>query len=116
MSLIKKHEMTEKHLAANRRNQDLGNGPERRGRIRAALLRFGFDARAEKAATRAPGEEPAHSARRTLGGAPNAGFQVPKSTQLTTLLLKIKRSDRQMEALERTASFHYVQETKGISV
>ena len=63
MSLIKKHEMTEKKLAANRRNQKLCNGPatvEGRERIRAANLRHGFYAQAEEVALRALGEEPAH--------------------------------------------------------
>jgi hypothetical protein len=63
MSLIKKHEMTEKKLAANRRNQNLCNGPvtdEGRERIGAALRRFGFNAPAEKIAMRALGEDPAH--------------------------------------------------------
>jgi hypothetical protein len=63
MSLVKKPEMTEKKVAANRRNQNLCNGPvtdERRERIRAALLRFGFNAPAEEIAMRALGEEPAH--------------------------------------------------------
>jgi hypothetical protein len=62
MSLIKKHEMTEKKLTANRRNQKLSSGPlmgERRERIRAALPRFGYKAQAEEAAMRALGEDPA---------------------------------------------------------
>ena len=63
MSLIKKHEVTEKQLAANRENQKLCNAPvtdERRERIRAALLCFGFNAQAEEMAMRALGEDPAH--------------------------------------------------------
>ena len=63
MSLVKKQEMTEKKLAANRRNQILCNGPvvdEGRERICAALRRFGFDAQAEEIAMRALGEDPAH--------------------------------------------------------
>ncbi len=63
MSLIKKHEVTEKQLAANRENQKLCNVPvtdERRERIRAALLCFGFNAQAEEMAMRALGEDPAH--------------------------------------------------------
>ena len=63
MSLVKSPQMTEKKLAANRRNQKLSHGPvtdERRERIRAALLRFGFNAQAEEIAMRALGEEPAH--------------------------------------------------------
>jgi hypothetical protein len=63
MSLIKKHEMTEKQLAANRENQKLCHAPvtdERRERIRAALLCFGFNAQAEEMAMRALGEDPAY--------------------------------------------------------
>jgi hypothetical protein len=63
MSLIKKHEMSAKKLAAVRRNQKLCHGPattEGRERIRAAHLRHGFYAQAEEVAFRALGEEPAH--------------------------------------------------------
>ncbi len=63
MSLIKKHEVTGKQLAANRRNQKLSHGPatdEGRERIRAAHLRHGFYAEAEEVAMRALGEDPAH--------------------------------------------------------
>jgi hypothetical protein len=62
MSLVKKPEMTEKKVAANRRNQNLCNGPvvdERRERIRAALRRFGYNVQAEEVAMRALGEDPA---------------------------------------------------------
>ena len=63
MSLVKNPRMTEKKVAANRRNQALCHVPERgeRGeRVRAALLRSGFDMQAEETAMRALGEEPAH--------------------------------------------------------
>jgi hypothetical protein len=53
--------MTERKLAAIRRNQKLSHGPitaEDRERIRAALLRHGYDAQAEEAAMRALGEDP----------------------------------------------------------
>jgi len=62
-SLVKKHRLTAKHLAANQRNQKLSHSPvvdERRERIRAALLRHGFDMLAEEVAMRALGENPAH--------------------------------------------------------
>jgi hypothetical protein len=62
MSLVKKLKMTKKKLAANRRNQNLCHSPvreERRERIRAALLRFGFNLQAEELAMRALGEDPA---------------------------------------------------------
>jgi hypothetical protein len=54
--------MTEKHLAANRRNQKLCNAAvtaEGRERIRAAHLRHGFYTQAEEVALRALGEDPA---------------------------------------------------------
>ena len=62
MSLVKSPRMTEKKLAAIRRNQKLSHGPvtpEGRERIRAALLRHGFDVQAEVMALRSLGEEPA---------------------------------------------------------
>ena len=61
MSLIKK-EVTERQLAANRRNQKLCHGvltDEGRARIRAAHLRHGFYAQAEEVALLALGEDPA---------------------------------------------------------
>jgi hypothetical protein len=62
MSLVKKPKMTEKKLAANRRNQKLCHGPVTaagRERIRAAHLRHGFYAKAEEVALHSLGEEPA---------------------------------------------------------
>ena len=61
MSLIKRRELSEKQLAAIRRNQKLTHGPataESRERIRAAHLRHGFYAQAEAVALRSLGEEP----------------------------------------------------------
>ncbi len=63
MSLVKSPRMTEKKLAAIRRNQQLSDGPatdEGRERIRAAHLRHGLYANEEEVALRALGEEPAH--------------------------------------------------------
>jgi hypothetical protein len=62
MSLIKQPPISEKKLAAVRRNQKLSNGPvtaEGRERIRAAHLRHGFFAKDEEVALRALGEDPA---------------------------------------------------------
>ncbi len=62
MSLVKKHTMTQKKVAANRRNQRFCNDPvtdEGRERIRAALRRFGYNAQAEQTAMSALGEDPA---------------------------------------------------------
>jgi hypothetical protein len=61
MSLIKKHVMTEKKIAANRRNQEHSHAPvadELGARIRAALLHFGYNLQAEELAMRALGEDP----------------------------------------------------------
>ena len=63
MSLIKKPEMTDKKVAANRRNQSLCNGPvttEGKARIAAAHLRHGFYAKAREVALPCLGEDPAH--------------------------------------------------------
>ena len=59
--LLKNREMTEKKLAAIRRNQKLSHGPvtdEGRERIRVAHLRHGFYAQAEEEAMRDLGEDP----------------------------------------------------------
>jgi hypothetical protein len=61
MSLIKKLNLSEKQLTANRRNQKLSHGmltAEGRERIRAAHLRHGFRANAEGVALQALGEDP----------------------------------------------------------
>jgi hypothetical protein len=61
MALIKRRELSEKQLAAIRSNQKLTHGPvteEGRDRIRAAHLRHGYYARAERIALRSLGEEP----------------------------------------------------------
>jgi hypothetical protein len=62
MPLIRKHQMTEKKLAANRRNQKLSHAETDEGRecIDTALLCFGYNAPAEEIAMRALGEDPAH--------------------------------------------------------
>ena len=60
MSLIKNRGITGKRLAAIRRNQKLSHTPGGRERIRAALLRHGFDMQAEEVAMRALGENPDH--------------------------------------------------------
>ena len=104
MSLIKKPEMTEKKVAANRRNQNLCNGPvtdERRERIRAALLRFGFDTQAEEMAMRALGEDPAHF-QELLEGLweewnPAGGLQEGVVIRLARAMWLMNRADRMQE-------------------
>ena len=62
MPLIKRNQTTEKQLAANRRNQQLSNGPvtdEGRERIRAAHLRHGFYVQDVEVSMCALGEDPA---------------------------------------------------------
>jgi len=134
MSLVKKHEMTEKKLAANRRNQQLCNAPvpdERRERIRAALRRFGYNVPAEgceaqrKALLResldgpSPYEfaaeiAPSHADDLLMRRAQDANLR--EARRLINLLLKIKRYERQMQALEKTVPLHDVSETNGFSI
>jgi hypothetical protein len=59
MSLVKSPRMTEKKVAATRRNQKHSHTAGGRERIRAALLRHGYDVQAEEVAMRALGEDPA---------------------------------------------------------
>jgi len=62
VSLRKKQTMTQEKISANRRNGRHLHGPstpEGQERIRAALLRHGFDVQAEEVAMRALGENPA---------------------------------------------------------
>ena len=70
MPLIKRNQITEKQLAANRLNQQLSNGPatdEGRERIRAAHLRHGFYADDVEVSMRALGEDPAQLESLTQG-------------------------------------------------
>jgi hypothetical protein len=61
VSLTKKHTVSEKLLASNRRNARLSHGPvtaEGRQRLRAANFRHGFYAKSEEISLRSLGEEP----------------------------------------------------------
>ena len=63
MSLRKKPTITAKRVAASQANGRRARGPStaaRREKIRAALLRHGFDVQAEEIAMRALGEDPVH--------------------------------------------------------
>jgi hypothetical protein len=106
MSLVKKPEMTEKKLAAIRRNQKLSHGPvtdEGRERIRAALLHHGFDASAEEVAMRALGEDPAQFQELLAGlweehnpiGASQEGLVI----RLARATWLMNRADRMQEGL-----------------
>jgi hypothetical protein len=113
MSLVKKPEMTEKKVAANRRNQNLCNAPltdERRERIRAALRRFGYNVQAEEMAMRALGEDPAdfQELLETLWEEWNPVGSVQEGVviRLARVLWLMNRSDRAQEgaALRRAQS------------
>ena len=70
MPLIKRNQITEKQLAANRQNQQLCNGvltDAGRERIRAAHLRHGFYAQDVEVSMRALGEDPAQFESLTQG-------------------------------------------------
>jgi hypothetical protein len=104
VSLVKKHAMTEKKLAANRRNQKLSHGPATaagRERIRAAHLRHGFYAQAEEVALRALGEEPAQF-QELLEGLwekckPADALQEGLVTRLARAMWLMNRADRMQE-------------------
>ncbi len=113
MSLVKKPEMTEKKVAANRRNQQLCNAPvtdERRERIGAALRRFGFNAQAEEVAMRGLGEDPADF-QELLGALweewnPVGSLQEGVVIRLARVMWLMNRADRSQEgaALRRAQS------------
>jgi hypothetical protein len=104
MSLVKKHALTQKKLAANRRNQKLSHGPataQGRERLRAAHLRHGFYAQAEEVALRALGEEPAQF-QELLEGLrerwnPADALQEGLVTRLARALWLMNRADRMQE-------------------
>ena len=104
MSLVKSPRMTEKKVAANQRNQKLAHDSvtdERRERIRAALLRFGFNAQAEEMAMRALGEDPAHF-QELLEGLweewnPAGGLQEGVVIRLARAMWLMNRADRMQE-------------------
>jgi hypothetical protein len=96
--------MTEKKLAAIRRNQKLCNGPATaagRERIRAAHLRHGFYAQAEEVALRALGEEPAQFQelleRLWEKWNPTDALQEELVTRLARAVWRLDRSDRMQE-------------------
>ena len=104
MSLVKSPRMTEKKLAANRRNRKLAHGPataEGRERIRAAQLRHGFYAQAEVVALRALGEDPAQF-QDLLGRLwekwnPTDALQEKLVARLARAVWRLDRSDRMQE-------------------
>jgi len=82
MSLAQERKMTEKKLAANRRNQKLSHGPATaEGKARATLM--------------APKDENATLMRRME----DSNFR--QVARVTSLLMRMKRQERQMEALEQ---------------
>jgi hypothetical protein len=104
VSLLRNHEMTEKKLAALRRNQKLSHGPvtdEGRGRIRAACLRHGFYVQAEEVALRDLGEDPSQF-QELLGGFweeydPVGASQESLVIRLARATWLMNRSDRMQE-------------------
>jgi len=113
MSLVKKPNLTEKKLAANRRNRGQSHGPvtaEGKERIGAAQFRHGSYARAQEAALRDLGEDPAHleELRRGLYEEfePRGTLQEELVNRLARVLLLMDRFERahQGHALRRAKS------------
>ncbi|HMD85367.1 MAG TPA: hypothetical protein VKO18_11795 [Terriglobia bacterium] len=104
MSLVKKFAMTEKKIAANRRNGSLSKGPvtaEGKARIGAAQLRHGFYAQAEEVALRSLGEDPAHYEELLEGlyaeFSPVGTLQEELVKRLARVLWLLDRTDRSLE-------------------
>ncbi len=93
MSLIRKHEMTEKQLAANHRSQKLARGLS--------------------PSDRAAEIAPTHPNARLMRRMQDSNFREVR--RLTNLLLKTKRYESQTGAIGKTAALHDVKETKGVS-
>lgn len=104
MSLIKKPIITEKKAAASRRNGNLSRGPatdEGKARVVAAQMRHGFFAKAEDAALRSFGEDPAELEELLAGlheeFAPSSALQQRLVKRLAQVLLEMDRSHRAQE-------------------
>jgi hypothetical protein len=105
MSLVKKPTMTEKKIAANRRNRNLSRGPvteEGKERIRAARLRHGVYSKSQEIALRALGEEPEKFADLLEGlrheFPPTGRLQEELAVRLARALWLMDRTDRWHEA------------------
>ena len=104
MSLSKKRRMTEKSLAAHRRNAKLSKGPatpDGRERISKAHLRHGFYSQSQEAAARVLGEDPEEFRRLREGlrgkttGAATLEEQI--ADRLARAFLLLDRADRMQE-------------------
>jgi hypothetical protein len=116
MSLIKKNEMTQKQLAANRRNQRLCHGPVTDGgreRIRAAHLRHGFYAQSEEVALRALGEDPAHFQELVEG---LWGTYTPTDAMQEGLVIRMARAMWLMNRADRMQEGYAVRQAQEVSV
>ena len=113
MSLIKK-EVTEKQLAANRRNQKLCHGvltDDGRERIRAAHLRHGFYAQAEEVALLALGEDPAQFQELVEGLW--ADFN-PAGTMQEGLVIRLARATWLMNRADRMQEGYAVRQAEDV--
>jgi len=104
MSLVKKPIMTEKKLAAIRRNQKLSHGPatvEGKERIGAAQFRHGFYAKAREIALPCLGEDPGHYEELLQGlyeeFTPVGALQEELVIRLARVLWLVDRYDRSQE-------------------
>jgi hypothetical protein len=116
MSLVKNPEMTEKKVAANKRNQKLFHGPttpESRARIRAAHLRHGFYSEAEEVAMRALGEDPAQF-QELLQGL----WETYKPTDVAQegLVIRLTRGTWLMNRADRMQEGYAVPQAQGINI
>jgi len=106
MSLVKKHKMTEKKLAANRLNGPKSRGavtPEGKARAAAANLRHGYYSKSAEVALSALGEDPAEFKRRLESLAdtyePANALEMGLVMQLARTLWRMERFHRMAESM-----------------
>ena len=116
MPLVKRPEITEKKLAANRRNLQLSHGAlteEGRERIRAAHLRHGFHAPAEGMALQALGEEPSQF--QALLEGLWAEF-TPTGTLQEGLVIRLARAMWLMNRADRTQEGYALRQAQAVNL
>ena len=116
MSLVRRHKMTDKKLAANRRNQKLCQGPappEGRERIRAAHLRHGFYAQAEEVVMRALGEDPAQFQELVEGLWETCN---PTDAAQERLVIRLARATWLMNRADRMQEGYAVRQARDVSI
>ena len=116
MSLRKKPTITAKRVAASQANGRRSRGPstaKRREKIRAALLRHGFDVQAEEMAMRALGEAPVHF-QELLEGL--WAEHHPAGASREGLVIRLARATWLMNRADRMQEGYAVRQARDVSI